>query len=77
MHEVSTSVIDEADQMIQLSGAGEVAKSVSSAQRSRQLVMVSATRGPERKERGAREVGKQGEGGIDRGVRTAEVHEPN
>lgn len=72
MHEVSTIVLDEADQMFQLSGAGEVTKIVSSALRSRQLVMLSATIGPETKALAAREMKNPAEVGIAPGVMTAE-----
>jgi ATP-dependent RNA helicase DeaD len=72
MHEVTTIVIDEADQMFQLSGAGEVAKIVSSALRTRQLVMLSATIGPETKALAAREMKNPAEVGIDPGVMTAQ-----
>lgn len=75
MHEVSTIVIDEADQMFQLSGAGEVAKIVSSALRTRQLVMLSATIGPETKALAAREMKNPAEIGIDPGVMTAQTLE--
>ncbi|MDF9842697.1 MULTISPECIES: DEAD/DEAH box helicase [unclassified Paenibacillus] len=75
MHEVSTIVIDEADQMFQLSGAGEVAKIVSSALRTRQLVMLSATIGPETKALAAREMKNPAEIGIDPGVMTARTLE--
>jgi superfamily II DNA/RNA helicase len=75
MHEVSTIVIDEADQMFQLSGAGEVAKIVSSALRTRQLVMLSATIGPETKALAAREMKNPAEVGIDPGVMTAQTLE--
>lgn len=71
MHEVSTIVIDEADQMFQLSGAGEVTKIVSSALRTRQLVMLSATIGPETRALAAREMKNPAEVGIDPGVMTA------
>lgn len=64
MHEVSTIVLDEADQMFQLSGAGEVTKIVSSALRSRQLVMLSATIGPETKALANREMKNPAEVGI-------------
>ncbi|WP_310830055.1 DEAD/DEAH box helicase [Paenibacillus pedocola] len=72
MHEVTTIVIDEADQMFQLSGAGEVAKIVSSALRTRQLIMLSATIGPETKALAAREMKNPAEVGIDPGVMTAQ-----
>ncbi|WP_410514153.1 DEAD/DEAH box helicase [Paenibacillus sp. BR2-3] len=72
MHEVTTIVIDEADQMFQLSGAGEVTKIVSSALRTRQLVMLSATIGPETKALAAREMKNPAEVGIDPGVMTAQ-----
>ncbi len=72
MHEVTTIVIDEADQMFQLSGAGEVAKIVSSALRTRQLVMLSATIGPETKALAAREMKNPAEVGIDPGIMTAQ-----
>ncbi|WP_020430414.1 DEAD/DEAH box helicase, partial [Paenibacillus riograndensis] len=72
MHEVTTIVIDEADQMFQLSGAGEVAKIVSSALRTRQLVMLSATIGPETKALAAREMKNPAEIGIDPGIMTAQ-----
>lgn len=71
MHEVSTIIIDEADQMFQLSGAGEVAKIVSSALRTRQLVMLSATIGPGQA-LAAREMKNPAEVGIDPGVMTAQ-----
>ncbi|WP_150269754.1 DEAD/DEAH box helicase [Paenibacillus tepidiphilus] len=72
MHEVGTIVLDEADQMFQLSGAGEVAKIVSSALRTRQLVMLSATLGEETRNLAAREMKNPAEIGIDPGVMTAE-----
>ncbi|WP_379159240.1 DEAD/DEAH box helicase [Paenibacillus sp. sgz5001063] len=72
MHEVTTIVIDEADQMFQLSGAGEVAKIVSSALRTRQMVMLSATIGPETKALAAREMKNPAEVGIEPGVMTAQ-----
>ncbi|MBT2291975.1 DEAD/DEAH box helicase [Paenibacillus albidus] len=72
MHEVSTIVIDEADQMFQLSGAGEVAKIISSALRTRQLVMLSATIGPDTKALAGREMKNPAEVGIDPGVMTAQ-----
>ncbi|MNC18599.1 DEAD-box ATP-dependent RNA helicase CshA [compost metagenome] len=75
MHEVTTIVIDEADQMFQLSGAGEVAKIVSSALRTRQLIMLSATIGPETKALAAREMKNPAEVGIDPGVMTAQTLE--
>lgn len=75
MHEVSTIVLDEADQMFQLSGAGEVTKIVSSALRSRQLVMLSATIGPETKALANREMKNPAEVGIAPGVMTAETLE--
>ena len=72
MHEVNTIVLDEADQMFQLSGAGEVTKIVSSALRSRQLVMLSATIGPETKALANREMNNPAEVGIAPGLMTAE-----
>ncbi|KWX74565.1 DEAD/DEAH box helicase [Paenibacillus jilunlii] len=72
MHEVTTIVIDEADQMFQLSAAGEVAKIVSSALRTRQLVMLSATIGPETRALAAREMKNPAEVGIDPGIMTAQ-----
>jgi ATP-dependent RNA helicase DeaD len=72
MHEVSTIVIDEADQMFQLSGAGEVSKIVSSALRTRQLVMLSATIGPETKALANREMKDPAEVGIAPGVMTTQ-----
>lgn len=72
MHEVTTIVIDEADQMFQLSGAGEVTKIVSSALRTRQLVMLSATIGPETKALAVKEMKNPAEVGIDPGVMTAQ-----
>ncbi|WP_151737299.1 DEAD/DEAH box helicase ['Paenibacillus yunnanensis' Narsing Rao et al. 2020] len=71
MHEVSTIVLDEADQMFQLSGAGEVAKIVASALRTRQLVMLSATLGEETRTLAAREMKNPAEIGIEPGVMTA------
>ncbi|MFF2018791.1 DEAD/DEAH box helicase [Paenibacillus sp. NPDC058177] len=75
MHEVTTIVIDEADQMFQLSGAGEVAKIVSSALRTRQLVMLSATIGPETKALAAREMKNPAEVGIAPEVMTSQTLE--
>ncbi|AIQ60666.1 DEAD/DEAH box helicase [Paenibacillus borealis] len=72
MHEVTTIVLDEADQMFQLSGAGEVTKIVSSALRTRQLVMLSATIGPETKLLANREMKNIAEVGIDPGMMTAQ-----
>ncbi|WP_405104165.1 DEAD/DEAH box helicase [Paenibacillus sp. FSL K6-1217] len=72
MHEVSTIILDEADQMFQLSGAGEVTKIVSSALRTRQLVMLSATIGPETRLLANREMKNPAEVGIDPGMMTAE-----
>ncbi|WP_238652267.1 DEAD/DEAH box helicase [Paenibacillus piscarius] len=72
MHEVSTIVLDEADQMFQLSGAGEVTKIVSSALRTRQLVMLSATIGPETRLLASREMKNPAEVGIDPGMMTAQ-----
>ncbi|MFC6648837.1 DEAD/DEAH box helicase [Paenibacillus rhizoplanae] len=72
MHEVSTIILDEADQMFQLSGAGEVTKIVSSALRTRQLVMLSATIGPETRLLANREMKNPAEVGIDPGVMTAQ-----
>ncbi len=72
MHDVSTIVIDEADQMFQLSGAGEVTKIVSSAQRTRQLVMLSATIGLETKAMAFKEMKDMAEIGIDPGVMTTQ-----
>ena len=75
MHEVTTIVIDEADQMFQLSGAGEVTKIVSSALRTRQLVMLSATIGPETKALASREMKNPAQVGIDPGVMTSQTLE--
>lgn len=72
MHEVSTIILDEADQMFQLSGAGEVTKIVSSALRTRQLVMLSATIGPETRLLANREMKNPAEVGIDPGMMTAQ-----
>jgi superfamily II DNA/RNA helicase len=72
MHEVTTIILDEADQMFQLSGAGEVTKIVSSALRTRQLVMLSATIGPETKLLAGREMKNPAEVGIDPGMMTAQ-----
>lgn len=71
MHEVSTIILDEADQMFQLSGAGEVTKIVSSALRTRQLVMLSATIGPETRLLANREMKNPAEVGIDPEMMTA------
>lgn len=71
MHEVSTIVLDEADQMFQLGGGAEVTKIVDSALRTRQLVMLSATLGPETRSLAAREMNNPAEVGIDPGVMTA------
>ncbi|WP_379130534.1 DEAD/DEAH box helicase [Paenibacillus sp. sgz500958] len=75
MHEVTTIVIDEADQMFQLSGAGEVEKVVASALRTRQLVMLSATIGPQTKALATREMKNPAEVGIDPGVMTSRTLE--
>lgn len=73
MHEVSTIVVDEADQMFQLSGgAGEVGRIISSALRSRQLVLLSATIGPETKSLAAKEMKDPAEVGIAPGVMTSQ-----
>lgn len=58
--------------MFQLSGAGEVTKIVSSALRTRQLVMLSATIGPETRLLANREMKNPAEVGIDPGVMTAQ-----
>ncbi|KAA9008578.1 DEAD/DEAH box helicase [Paenibacillus spiritus] len=65
MHEIRTIVIDEADQMFQLGGEGDVKKIVGSALRSRQLVMLSATIGPATRALAAREMKDPVEIGIE------------
>ncbi|MFD1772422.1 DEAD/DEAH box helicase [Paenibacillus rhizophilus] len=71
MHEVATIVLDEADQMFQLGGAGELEKIIASALRSRQLVMLSATIGPETRALASKVMNDPAEVGIDPEARTA------
>ncbi|MDT3428963.1 superfamily II DNA/RNA helicase [Paenibacillus forsythiae] len=71
MHEVATIVLDEADQMFQLGGAGELEKIIASALRSRQLVMLSATIGPQTRELASKVMNDPAEIGIDPDTKTA------
>lgn len=71
MHEVSTIVIDEADQLFKVGGAGEAEKIIASALRSRQLAMLSATVGPETRALAAKVMNDPAEVGIDPESRTA------
>ncbi|AKG37821.1 DEAD/DEAH box helicase [Paenibacillus durus] len=71
MHEVATIVLDEADQMFQLGGAGELEKIIASALRSRQLVMLSATIGPETRALASKVMDDPAEIGIDPNTKTA------
>ncbi|WP_206107382.1 DEAD/DEAH box helicase [Paenibacillus apii] len=71
MHEIATIVIDEADQMFQLGGAGELEKIIASALRSRQLVMLSATIGPETRALASKAMNDPAEVGIDPDTKAA------
>lgn len=71
MHAVTTIVIDEADQMFQLGGAGDVEKIIQSTLRTRQLVMLSATIGPETRALAAKEMKDAVHVAVDEEVKTA------
>ncbi|MNM11398.1 DEAD-box ATP-dependent RNA helicase CshA [compost metagenome] len=75
MHEVSTIVIDEADQLFKVGGAGEAEKIIASALRSRQLAMLSATVGPETRALSAKVMRDPAEIGIDPEAKTARTLE--
>lgn len=70
MHEVSTIVIDEVDQVFNLGGATDVERILKSAKRDRQLVFMSATVSPETAELVKREMDRPVEIGIDPELRT-------
>lgn len=70
MHEVSTIVIDEVDQVFNLGGATDVERILKSAKRDRQLVFLSATVSPETAELVKREMDRPVEIGIDPEQRT-------
>ncbi|KKO50950.1 DEAD/DEAH box helicase [Paenibacillus sp. DMB20] len=70
MHEVSTIVVDEVDQVFNLGGAGDVDRILKSAKRDRQLVFLSATVSRETAELVKREMDRPIEIGIDPERRT-------
>ncbi|NMO95664.1 DEAD/DEAH box helicase [Paenibacillus lemnae] len=70
MHEVSTIVVDEVDQVFNLGGAGDVDRILKSAKRDRQLVFLSATVSPQTAELVKREMDRPVEIGIDPELRT-------
>ena len=65
MHQVSTIVVDEVDQVFNLGGAGDVDRILRSALRDRQLVFLSATVSPETAELVKKEMDQPVEIGID------------
>ena len=67
MHQVSTIVVDEVDQVFNLGGAGDVDRILRSALRDRQLVFLSATVSPETAELVKKEMDQPVEIGIDPG----------
>ncbi|AIY08442.1 DEAD/DEAH box helicase [Paenibacillus polymyxa] len=71
MHNITTIVIDEVDQMFQLGGAGDVTNILGSAQRDRQLVFLSATLNNEIQSLAQREMPDYVEIGIDPDQKTA------
>lgn len=70
MHQVTTIVIDEVDQVFQSGGASDVERILRSALRDRQLVFLSATVGPETAELAKKEMDQPVEIGIDPERRT-------
>lgn len=70
MHQVSTIVVDEVDQVFNLGGAGDVDRILRSALRDRQLVFLSATVSPETAELVKKEMDQPVEIGIDPEQRT-------
>ena len=70
MHQVSTIVVDEVDQVFNLGGAGDVDRILRSALRDRQLVFLSATVSPETAELVKKEMDQPVEIGIDRAADT-------
>ncbi|MDQ0496153.1 DEAD/DEAH box helicase [Paenibacillus brasilensis] len=71
MHNITTIVIDEVDQMFQLGGAGDVKNILGTAQRDRQLVFLSATLNDEIQALAKREMNDYAEIGIDPDQKTA------
>ncbi|WP_179030571.1 DEAD/DEAH box helicase [Paenibacillus kribbensis] len=71
MHNITTIVIDEVDQMFQLGGAGDVKNILGTAQRDRQLVFLSATLNDEIQSLAKREMNDYVEIGIDPDQKTA------
>ncbi|MGW8959022.1 DEAD/DEAH box helicase [Paenibacillus sp. NPDC055715] len=71
MHNITTIVIDEVDQMFQLGGAGDVTNILGTAQRDRQLVFLSATLNDEIQALAKREMQDYVEIGIDPDQKTA------
>lgn len=71
MHNITTIVIDEVDQMFQLGGAGDVKNILGTAQRDRQLVFLSATLNDEIQALAQREMNDYVEIGIDPDQKTA------
>ncbi|WP_068500505.1 DEAD/DEAH box helicase [Paenibacillus kribbensis] len=71
MHNITTIVIDEVDQMFQLGGAGDVKNILGTAQRDRQLVFLSATLNDEIQALAKREMNDYVEIGIDPDQKTA------
>ncbi|SEK72951.1 Superfamily II DNA and RNA helicase [Paenibacillus sp. cl141a] len=70
MHQVTTIVVDEVDQVFNLGGAGDVDRILRSALRDRQLVFLSATVSPETAELVKKEMDQPVEIGIDPERRT-------
>ncbi|GAB6927074.1 DEAD/DEAH box helicase [Paenibacillus sp. JCM 10914] len=70
MHQVSTIVVDEVDQVFNLGGAGDVDRILRSALRDRQLVFLSATVSPETAAVVKKEMDQPVEIGIDPEQRT-------
>ncbi|MFI2857891.1 DEAD/DEAH box helicase [Paenibacillus sp. JSM ZJ436] len=70
MHEVSTVVVDEVDQVFKLGGAGDVDRILKSTLRQRQLVFLSATVSAETAQLVKQEMDRPVEIGIDPGART-------
>ncbi|EHS56283.1 DEAD/DEAH box helicase [Paenibacillus sp. Aloe-11] len=71
MHNITTIVIDEVDQMFQLGGAGDVKNILGTAQRDRQLVFLSATLNDEIQALAKHEMNDYVEIGIDPDQKTA------
>ncbi|MFB5761735.1 DEAD/DEAH box helicase [Paenibacillus medicaginis] len=65
MHNISTIVVDEVDQIFQLGDAGEVNQIINSALRDRQLVFLSATISKEIRAMASREMKNAAEVGIE------------